>query len=91
MEATVFEGVMIGVISAVATAMLIFLSATIVRLWHSPKRLDRLDRLIPTMARALLVLLQRHVNDSPDSEAEIALTELKAILTDGAVSQRAGK
>jgi hypothetical protein len=87
----VTQGILIGAGSAILMTLLTIIAASLARLWHTPKRLDRLDRLIPTMARALLVLLQRHVNDETDNEAEAALTELKGILTDGAVSQKTGK
>jgi|GEM_PF-3997774 len=85
------EGIVIGVGVAVLSGFIIFIGNVLAKLWNTPKRLDRLERIIPTMARALLVLLQVHVYEKPDGEAEQALTELKAILTDGSVSQKAGK
>lgn len=52
------EGITIGVGSAVATGFIAFLTAHMIRQWSSPKRLDRLEKVIPVMVRSMLAILK---------------------------------
>lgn len=87
-------GILIGACSLLAAAILTALGAAIIRLWRTPKRIDRLERMIPPLTRGVWALLGEHVRDSNgDSSQEIkdAYAGLTDIVTDGVVSQKENK
>lgn len=86
-----FEGMMMGIGGTVGAAILIAMVALIARQWKSPRRIDRLERLVPSIARALLVLLHVHRIEDTNGDVAAAENELTKIITDGSVSQKAGK
>jgi ribosomal protein L30/L7E len=87
-----FEGIAIGVGSTLLAAIIIAMSATIARLWHSPKRLDRIDAVIPALCRAVLVLLRLHKEgEKVNGELVESIREMTNITTNQTVSQKAAK
>lgn len=88
------SGVLIGAGSIVGAAILVALAAAIIRVWRTPKRLDRLERVVPPIARGLWALLGEHVRDhNGDTSPEVAeayklLTE---VVTESVVSQKGTK
>lgn len=86
------EGILIGSGAIVFAGLLTYVATQLARLWRTPKRLDRLERIIPTMARGLWALLGEHVREhNGDTSAEIvdAYRQLTDVVTDGVVSQKA--
>jgi hypothetical protein len=83
-------GVLLGVGGTLLAALLAWILVSIARQWRSPKRIDRLERMIPPIARALLVLLDVHCVEGTNGEVKETRTELHRILSDQAVSQKAG-
>jgi len=85
------EGIAIGVGSAAVFAFLVFLTSQIVRLWHTPKRIDRLERVVPVIFRSLLAILRCQKAGVCNGETDEAISEIETLLSDGIVSQRASK
>ena len=85
------EGIVIGIGGTLGASVCGMVAATMVRLWRSPKRIDRIERLIPPMARALLVILRVHMGEEINGEMKDILKELDGVLTDGAISQKEKK
>lgn len=88
------DGIIIGIGSTVGALFLVALAALVARQWKSPKRIDRLERVVPPMARGVWALLGEHVREhNGDAPEEIvkAYAELTAVVTDGVVSQKANK
>lgn len=86
------DGIIIGIGSTVGALILLTLAALVARQWKSPKRIDRLERIVPPMARGVWALLGEHVREhNGDAPKEIveAYSELTAVVTDGVVSQKA--
>lgn len=86
-----FEGILIGVASTVGASLVLGGAALICRVWHTPKRLDRLERLLPPMVRAVLVLLRTQKTGSENGELDNSIHELEDVLSDGAISQKASR
>jgi hypothetical protein len=85
------EGIVIGIGGTAGAAALGMLATTMRRLWKTPKRLERIERLIPPIARALLVMLRVHMGEEVNGDVKAILKELDEVLTDGAVSQKEKK
>lgn len=85
------EGIAIGVGSAALAALVVFLATTIARLWHSPKRLDRIERILPAMVRAMLAILKCQKAGVCNGDTDEAIAEINKLLSDGIVSQKVGK
>jgi len=86
------EGIIVGIVGTVGAAILIALVALITRQWKSPKRLDRLEGVVPPMARGIFALLEFHVfGDTSDARETMkaSLNELREVTTDKMVSQKA--
>jgi hypothetical protein len=85
------EGIAIGVGSAIGALILVAITALITRQWRTPKRVDRLEAVVPPMARGIFALLEYHVlGDNGNKETmKISLDELRDVTTDKMVSQRA--
>lgn len=59
------------------------------RVWRSPKRLDRIERLIPCLLRATYAMLVCQKDCGMGNGAvEAALQEVQRLVTDGAVSMK---
>lgn len=85
------EGILIGVASTVGASVVFGGTALICRVWHTPKRLDRLERLLPPMLRAVLVLLRAQKSGAENGELDNSIHELEDVLSDGAISQKASR
>jgi uncharacterized membrane protein YccC len=85
------EGIIIGIVVTVGATLVIALAAALIRLWRSPKRLDRLEAVVPAMARGIMLLLRSHqAAGKAKKEVQDALDELQKLTTDMMVSQRGG-
>jgi len=58
---------------------LTFVAATIFRMWHIPKRVDRMEKALPVIAKGLWSLLKCHVNGNPEING--ACDDLQALFT----------
>ena len=85
-----FEGIAIGVGSAILTGLIAFLAATVVRLWHTPKRLDRLEKVVPVIVRSLLAILRCQKAGVCNGDTDAAISEIEQLLSEGIVSQKRG-
>lgn len=88
------NGILIGIGSTIGALVLVALAALVARQWKSPKRLDRLDAVVPMLARGILALLEFHIfGDTNGSKQTMKKSwdELRTITTDKMVSQKAGK
>jgi hypothetical protein len=85
------EGIVIGIGGSLGATTLGIAGATMVRLWRTPKRVDGIERIIPPMARALLVLIRVHLGEKVNGEMKGVLKELDNVLTEGAISQKEKK
>jgi hypothetical protein len=72
-----------GTLGAGAAA---FLFAAIIRVWKTPKRIDRLERAVPILLRSTIILLRCQKNE-PGVESVIA--EMDDFLSDASMSQKA--
>jgi hypothetical protein len=79
----------LGVGGTLLTAFLVFLAGSIVRAWHSPKRLDRLELAIPVMIRGMLAVLRCQKDGRCNGETDEAIGEIEEMLSEGIVSQKA--
>ena len=61
------------------------------RLWHTPKRLDRLEGIIPILTRGMWAILKIHINGNTDKDVSTAFDELTRAVTNGVVSQKEKK
>lgn len=86
-----FEGILIGIASTVGASLVFGGGALVCRVWHTPKRLDRLERLLPPMVRAVLVLLRTQKSGTSNGGLDESIGELEEVLSDGAVSQKASR
>ena len=82
----VAEGIVIGIGGTLGATIVGMVGATMRKLWKTPKRVDRLERLLPTMARALLILLRIHAGEDVNGDIKTVLNELDGVLTNGSVS-----
>jgi hypothetical protein len=85
------EGIVIGIGSTAGLGILTFLITALNRVWKTPKRLDRVERVLPVIARGVWALLGEHVREhNGDASPEItqAYTELTDVVTNGVVSQK---
>jgi len=87
------DGIIIGIGSTVGALILVALAALVARQWRSPKRIDRLERVVPILTRGVWALLGLHVQEhNGDVAPEItdAYSDLTKIVTNGVVSQKGG-
>ena len=85
------EGIIIGIGSTAGVGIITMVGTTLARVWKTPKRLDRIERLVPILLRGMWAVLKMHVdeqNGSTDPDIKRAFSELTEIVTDGAVSQK---
>ncbi len=85
------EGIVIGIGGTLGATAVGMMGATMKRLWRTPKRIDRIEKMIPPMARALLVMLRVHMGEDVNGDMKAILKELDDVLTDGAISQKESK
>ncbi len=83
------EGIIVGIASTIGIGILTWLCAALIRLWRTPKRIDRLEKLIPPIARGLLALLEVHKGEGTNGNVKEAHEELQGLLCNQAVSQKA--
>lgn len=83
------EGIFIGAASLALAGLIAFFASTIIRLWHTPKRLDRLEAVIPVIVRSLLAILRCQKAGVCNGETDGAIAEIEALLSNGIVSQKA--
>jgi hypothetical protein len=83
------SGIIIGVASTAGAGALAFLVSTLARLWHTPKRLDRLERVVPVIIRSLLAILRCQKAGVCNGETDEAISEIENLLSEGIVSQKA--
>ncbi|MBZ5672307.1 MAG: hypothetical protein LAO04_21625 [Acidobacteriia bacterium] len=79
----VTEGIFIGVCSALLITFLTFLSASLVRMWHAPKRLDRLEKVVPVIIRSLLAILRCQKAGICNGNTDDAIKEIEDLLSEG--------
>ena len=82
---------LLGVGGTLLAGLVVFFVSSIVRLWHTPKRLDRLERIMPVTLRALLAVLSCQKRGTCNGETDAAIEEINQLLTNGAVSQKASQ
>lgn len=56
-----------------------------------PKRVDRLDVVVPPLLRAVIALLQCQKEGKCNASVDESIDELNRLMTDGIVSRKAGK
>ena len=83
------QGILIGAASIIAAGLLTTVAAQLMRLWHTPKRLDRIETLIPPLLRAIMCLLKNQKAGKCNGTTDATIEELEALLTDQSVSQKA--
>jgi len=85
------DGILVGIGGTVGAIIVVGLASLVARQWRSPKRIDRIERVLPAFARALLALLQVHVAEETNGAIKEAEDELRHILTESVISQRERK
>jgi len=88
------DGIIAGIGSTVGALILVGLVALVVRQWKTPKRVDRLERIVPVLTRGVWALLGLHVqehNGDVPREIQDAYSKLTEIVSDGIVSQKGDK
>jgi hypothetical protein len=86
------SGILIGICSMAGATILAWIAAALVRLWRTPKRIDRLEKVVPIIGRGVWALLAIHVrehNGDTDPMVINAYDECTRAFTDGVVSQKA--
>jgi len=86
-----FEGIAIGVGSAVITGLIVFLVSALARMWHTPKRLDRIEAILPALLRAVMCVLKNQKEGKCNGSTQDSIQELNDLLTNSAVSKKAAK
>jgi len=82
---------LIGAGSIATAGLITWIGIQLVRLWHLPKRVDRIERIIPPIARGIWALLGEHVRQNDgNSTPEIAeaYSKLTEVVTESVVSQK---
>lgn len=85
------SGILIGAGAIILAGLLIWISSQLAHLWHTPKRLDRIEGIIPILARGVWAILKVHINGNSDGDVVEAFRELSKAVTDGVVSQKEKK
>jgi len=80
-----------GAGAIVIAAVLAFFAAAIARVWHTPKRLDRLEIAVPVMIRAMLSILRCQKAGTCNGETDASIKEIEDMLSKGAVSQKGSR
>ncbi len=78
----------LGAGGTLLAGLIVFFVTSIARLWHTPKRLDRLEKIMPVTLRALLAVLSCQKRGVSNGETDAAIEEINQLLTNGAVSQK---
>ena len=82
---------LLGVAGTLLAGLIVFFVSSVIRLWHTPKRLDRLERITPVLLRAMLAVLTCQKQGTCNGKTDEAIDEINALLTNGAVSQKANQ
>jgi len=83
------SGILIGAASILAAGFLTYFTVQLARLWHTPKRLDRIETLLPPLLRAVLCLLKNQKEGKCNGSTDKTIEELDRLLTRQSVSQKA--
>ena len=70
------------------TLLIVFIVMFTGKIGHAPKRLDRIEGVLPAMIRALLCVLKNQKEGRCNGATEDSIVELNGLLTDGIVSQK---
>jgi hypothetical protein len=84
----VVEGILEGAGAAVVGGLIVGSFTITRRLWHTPQRLDRIERLVPPLLRAVQALLIAAKRGAANGEVDDSIEELKQLTTDGMISQK---
>ncbi len=82
------SGILIGAASLALAGLLTWVGVHLGRLWRTPKRLDRIEGIIPVLIRGMWAILKVHINGNTDEDVSSAFKELTKAVTDGVVSQK---
>ena len=85
------SGILIGAASLALATLLTWIGIHLGRLWHTPKRLDRIEGIIPVLTRGMWAILKVHINGNTDKDVASAFDELTKAVTNGVVSQKEKK
>ncbi len=83
-----FEGIAIGVGSTVVTGMVLWIAAALARVWRTPKRLDRVEAILPVLLRSNLAMLRCQKAGTCNGDTDAAIRDIETLLTNAAVSQK---
>jgi hypothetical protein len=81
--------ILVGAGASVLGGLVVGGAMALRRLWRTPQRLDRIERLVPALLRAVqaLLIVQRDCG-AGNGAVQDSLEELQQLVTNGAVSQR---
>jgi hypothetical protein len=82
---------LIGAGSVVLTGLVTAVAALMIRLWRTPKRVERLEVAIPVLIRATLVQLRCLKAGKCNGEADETISEVEAFLSNNVISVKEKK
>ncbi len=85
------QDIIVGAGASVLGGLVVGGAVALRKLWRTPRRLDRIERLIPALLRAVQALLiaQRDCG-AGNGAVNDSLEELQQLVTDGAISRERG-
>ena len=89
MMSAMTTGILVGAGGLLLAGFLTYLVVQLSRLWHTPKRLDRIETLLPPLLRAVLCMLKNQKAGKCNGTTDMTIAEIEELLTDQSVSQKA--
>ena len=83
------SGILIGIGSIAGATLLALFAGAQVRLMHTPKRLDRIETILPPLLRAMLAVLKCQREGKCNGMTDDAIQELEELMTNGIISRKA--
>ena len=85
------QDIIVGAGASVLGGLVVGGAVALRKLWRTPRRLDRIERLIPALLRAVqaLLIVQRDCG-AGNGAVNDSLEELQQLVTNGAVSRERG-
>lgn len=82
------HGMTVGAGGLLIAGAVVALTKPVRRIYHAPKRIDRLEFVAPVQLRATLALLKAVKAGKSNGDTDGAIAEIEAMLTDGIISRK---